>query len=218
MREALLFTNVLTHVTIIPCVLLLFQRRWFFDSYVLLYGTIVSAMYHTCEALETPLWLSELQWHRLDNIGGLACFAMFFLYLCDVRHPGLNSFLRFFSITLIVVCQEKAPWVVFYTVVPFLTFCSYPILIPLLFRVPRPQYNPYMLRRGFGMLGVGVIFFVRGLDDAHDPGRMYHGLWHVIAGSSSYFLWNIVASSSVGSGGGASGGGGAISGGYGSMG
>ena len=43
------------------------------------------------------------------------------------------------------------------------------------------------------MLGIGVIFFVIGLDDGNDPGRVFHGTWHMLAGSASYWLWRIVA-------------------------
>jgi len=196
MRVALFLTNVLTNVTIIPAVSILFKRRSYFDAYVSTFGMLMSSMYHLSEALGSPLILTELQWHRLDNIGALLCFAVFFIYLCNIRNPALNATVKFLSTLLVLICQEKAPWEEVYTIVPFLLFALLPLMAPLI-GVSRPSYDRGNFQRGFSLLGLGVIFFVIGLDDRNDPGRVFHGTWHMLAGSASYWLWRIVVPTTV---------------------
>ena len=45
---------------------------------------------------------------------------------------------------------------------------------------------------GVGTSLCAVPFFVLGLDDANDPYRMFHGLWHIFVGGASYYLWQTV--------------------------
>ncbi|ESL05509.1 hypothetical protein TRSC58_06840 [Trypanosoma rangeli SC58] len=41
-------------------------------------------------------------------------------------------------------------------------------------------------------MGLAVPFFIAGLNDAEDPCRIYHGLWHLFVGIASYFMWLMV--------------------------
>eukprot|EP00760_Papus_ankaliazontas_P011496 PhM_4_TR14809/c0_g1_i1/m.12994 len=192
----LFITNVMSNFTVLPTVRLLFRRRWWFESFVVLAGMVTSTLYHASQAApDVPLFLSELQWHRLDNICGLCCFAVFFLYLCDLRavhQAPLRNSLKFVCVGTAMLAQEKDPWNINYTLFPFLLYAIISVLVVLVLRLSRPQYDGRNLRNGFGLLGVAFLFFIRGLDDATDPGRVYHGTWHMLAGCSSYYLWNIV--------------------------
>lgn len=45
---------------------------------------ITSFLYHTVESIgKYRLFLSEFEWHRLDNVGAINCMAMFYIYLAS---------------------------------------------------------------------------------------------------------------------------------------
>ena len=52
---------------------------------------------------------------------------------------------------------------------------------------PRPPLSLAYIAY-FSLTLVGVLCFVKGLDDKHDELRMWHGLWHFFAGLAAYFL------------------------------
>ena len=56
----------------------------------------------------------------------------------------------------------------------------------------RPRFNSYFLKRGGGMLLIAIFFFIRGLDENQDYLRINHGMWHCLAGTSSFFIWQSI--------------------------
>ena len=43
---------------------------------------------------------------------------------------------------------------------------------------------------GFFLVGA-IAMFVKGLDDGNDYLRIYHSLWHVLIGVSTFYLWQL---------------------------
>ena len=153
--------------------------------------------------------MSAGQWHRLDNVFIILALQNLFLYLflstrlhClskfetdpvvteedrkfVKREKQIARFLRWFGLAHCFVCQEKAPWVEFYTYLP--------ILVILVIALIKWRWNPAKYRPRFNFVRVftsiactliGVGFFVIGLDDKNDYLRIYHGLWHVFVSLS----------------------------------
>lgn len=64
----------------LPVALQLARGRRSFETFVVMFTYLASATYHFCDAFDTSLGLTELQWHRLDNVsfGALLCPANVF--------------------------------------------------------------------------------------------------------------------------------------------
>ncbi len=193
-RYVIALTTVLSHVSVLPALRCIFRRGWYLEAYQGAFALLVSFMYHWCETFRSRVFLSELQWHRLDNIGGITAFALLFVHLCCIRNAHVDQGLRYFALFFAIVIQEKDPWNPFYTMLPFGMF----LVLPFIFvgcgflRQRRPPFHYDSLAKGLGALAVAIPFFVLGLDDENDPYRMFHGLWHLIAGVAFYHLWNVV--------------------------
>lgn len=88
---------------------------------------------------------------------------------------------RWVLLAVTVVCQEKGPWVEFYTFLPIVLGWAVG-LVRLLVCTPRefrPLYSVRTLVAGVVLLLCGLLCFVRGLDDGSDYLRMWHGMWHL---------------------------------------
>lgn len=183
---------VIAHLSGLPATIILIRRRWVVEAIVAMFTLSVSFMYHACQALHGSFFLTELQWHRLDNIAALSVFGILFTYLADFQDPIVAEYVKFSTFILSMFAQEKSPWEEVYTIVPFVTWLTIPFINHIFFlrRLPRYDWKNFIL--GMGSLAVAVPFFIVGLDDENDPFRMYHGLWHVFAGAALAFLWCVV--------------------------
>lgn len=170
----------------------LIRRRWMFEAAVTMFSIICSFMYHTCQSFDTRVFLTELQWHRLDNIGALTSFGIFWTYLACIKDPVVDAYVKYACVFVALLAQEKDPWNEMYTFVPILMFSMIPVVAHVFVHKRRPAYDRNNVVMGFGLLAAALPFFVAGLDDENDPFRIFHGMWHLIGGASSFFLWRVV--------------------------
>lgn len=189
----ILLTCALSHVAILPAIIQLIRRRWLWESFILLFSILSSFMYHTCQALNTRFFLSELQWHRLDNVFAIASFAQLFGYLSNFSNPTIEFSFKAGGLMVAIILQEQDPWNVFYTVTPIVSFSMVPLAGLLTWnRHVVGLYDKKQLFLGLGMITCAVPFFILGLDDDNDPYRVFHGAWHIFSGLSAYYGWRIV--------------------------
>jgi hypothetical protein len=189
---AVFITCCLSHLSIAPAAVQLIRRRWMFEAAVTCFSIFVSFMYHTCQSFNTRLFLTELQWHRLDNIGALSSFGIFWTYMACIRDPVVDAYVKYACVFVALLAQERDPWNEMYTFVPICISAMIPFWFHLFVHRRRPQYDVKNALLGFGLLGAALPFFVAGLDDDNDPFRIFHGMWHLLIGISSFFLWRIV--------------------------
>ena len=187
----LAMTTVLSHVAMIPSLRFLHQQGFTYELGVSIFATIASFMYHLAESFDATLLLTEGQWHRLDNIGIIGVFGLYFSHLCCLRNPIADAALKQATFFVTLVLQEKDPWNEWYTIGPVLGFAVMPITAAA-WRWRTPPFNWLEVMFGFGLLTVALPFFVWGLDDQNDPFRVYHAIWHVAGGYGSYRLWQVV--------------------------
>ena len=183
---------MLSHVAILPALHQFYRRRWSFEFGVYCFAILTSFMYHTCQAFETRLFLSELQWHRLDNIGALGIFSTIFTYLSVIDDPFFENILKYSCFYFALIVQEHSPWNEVFTFIPIMMFAMLPIISHVFYHQKAPHYDWKNFLLAFGCLGSAIPFFVAGLDDANDPFRIYHGMWHLIAGYGCVYMWRIV--------------------------
>jgi predicted membrane channel-forming protein YqfA (hemolysin III family) len=87
------------------------------------------------------------------------------------------------------VFQKRGPWDLTNTIMPIVIFIL--IAIANCVRNGLPKFNfDAMSYGGFYLVGA-IAMFIKGLDDLNDYLRMYHSLWHVLIGLSTYYLWQL---------------------------
>src|SRR5690606_9921237 len=116
---AMLFITALTNFSGLPTVIYLYRMRKYFESFCAFFTVFTSFMYHAVESINNDnIFLTEEQWHRLDNIGSITCFIMISIHLMDNRNPDLDLQLYLGAFFLVIFAQEKDPWNLNYTLVP----------------------------------------------------------------------------------------------------
>lgn len=191
---ALAITMIATHAFFVPNLFTLFRRRWHFEFFISCFGFTTSLFYHTCQVFQSELFLNELQWHRLDNIGAIAAFGVWFTYLADLResHPGWDMAVKYVVLTTAILLQERDPWNVDFTIAPIVVFGSLPLWTHSFVHRRWPRYHRRQFLLGWLLLGIAIAGFIVGLDDDHDPYRMFHSVWHIAGGMSLPYLWSMV--------------------------
>lgn len=185
MRVMLIITGI-TNFCMFPAIVNLHRQGLVFEAFIGMFTMVTSFMYHCCDSIDGPIWLTEGQWHRLDNIGSIMSFISWSVYLMDLQHPLQARYLHYAFLALVLVMQEKNPWDETNTFVPIvLGFVLFAILCAI--RGKLPLYSSQPLRRGLCLLLCAVLCFVRGLDDDNDPFRFFHGCWHAFIGAAAYF-------------------------------
>ena len=189
-RILMAITTALSNVSTIPGLCLMKYQGRIFSYYFSIFGIIVSFMYHLCESLDIIIIIPQLKWHELDNIGAIYClnnlmlsFTKFGLNIEEIERKN------YISTLFILIIQKRGPWDLTNTVIPIAVCGLYVIYHLIKYGVP-VYYKPQMIK-GIIFFGIGLIMFIRGLDDLNDYIRIYHTLWHIFIGIAFYFLWQV---------------------------
>jgi len=185
----MLITTGITNFCCVPALITLYRRKMYFEASIGIMTAICSFLYHSIQSVGIEgLFLIEYQWHRLDNIASIQCFLMVIVYLMDTRDPELDIRINFAGLFMVLILQERAPWDIWYTLVPILMFL-FMWFIWALVRKTKSKYNKKMLTTGTILFGLGIIGFFKGLQDDQDYLRMWHGAWHLFVGIGSFYIW-----------------------------
>lgn len=188
----LFVTTVLSHLTMLPMPYFFYKRGYVMELCGALFALLVSFMYHSAESFDTSLFLTEKEWHRLDNIGIVSMMGIWDVYLCCFTNPFVDMCCKCFCIFFTLIMQQKHPWDVRFTVAPIILFSIFPISKYCFVEQRLPVVNVRYLLTGIFFACFAIPFFILGLNDREDPYRMYHGGWHFFMGIGSFFLWLMV--------------------------
>ena len=72
-RILMAVTTALSNVSTIPGLCLMKYQGRIFSYYFSIFRIFVSFMYHLCESLDILIFIPQLKWHELDNIGAIYC-------------------------------------------------------------------------------------------------------------------------------------------------
>lgn len=116
--------------------------------------------------------------------------------------------LQYGVLAVAMVCQQKAPWDIEYTVGPIVVVAVLSIVRQALRMVRARQHRDESASPG-GVAGpaadrgalaaaavaglVGLVGFAKGLDDDGDFLRLWHGLWHVFNAQATYWVYKTYA-------------------------
>ncbi|CAJ1021411.1 putative Protein (DUF3522) [Leishmania utingensis] len=190
---AILFImTVLSHLTMLPTPYFFYRRNYIFEFCCAVFGLLASFMYHTTESFGTAIFLTEIEWHRLDNVGVISMMGIWYVYLCCFQNPFVDMSCKCFCVFFTLVVQQKNPWDIRLTVSPILLFSLFPIVKHCLVEQRPPSISRKHLAYGLLCFCIGIIFFILGLNEHADRYRLYHSAWHFFAGLSAFFFWVMV--------------------------
>ncbi|ORC87849.1 uncharacterized protein TM35_000202580 [Trypanosoma theileri] len=183
---ATFLTCCLSHLALFPTMKFLHRQNMLYEFSLSCFAALVSFMYHTSECFHRRLFLSTLQWHRLDNIGAISSITITCLHLSCFESETVMDNLKFVFFFATLILQEFDPWNVTYTVLPVFLGA----LMVLMSHFLKPRRRKCIIRKKFlaGLTSCcfGAVFFSWGLDNRNDPFRIWHGLFHVCMGLGFY--------------------------------
>ena len=189
-RILMAITTTLSNVSTIPGLILMKYQGRLFSYYFSIFGIIVSFMYHLCESLDIVIFIPQLKWHELDNIAAIYCLNNLMLSFTKI---GINieeiERKNYLSALLILIIQKRGPWDLTNTILP-IVICGIYVIYHLM-RYGVPHYYKEQLIKGGIFFMIGLIMFIRGLDDLNDYIRIFHTLWHLFIGISFFYLWQV---------------------------
>jgi predicted membrane channel-forming protein YqfA (hemolysin III family) len=187
-RILMAITTALSNISTLPGLCLMKYQGRMFSYYFSIFGIVVSFMYHLCESLDIIIIIPQLKWHELDNIAALYCLNNLMLSFTKM---GLNideiEKKNYISTFIILLVQKRGPWDLTNTIIPIVLCALYVIYHLMRYGFP-VYYRPQMVKGGI-FFAIGVVMFIRGLDDLNDYIRIYHTLWHIFIGTAFYYLW-----------------------------
>lgn len=188
-------TTAITNLSMLPTSYLFWKQKRPFMLWLSLFTMITSFMYHLCDSVEHPIWLSEGSWHRLDNVGAITSFCTWFIYLAHIKNELYVQLAYMAALSAALVTQEADPWNINYTVGPIVGTLLCTVLKWIIIdRFQLPPFERGHLAKSMVLVLLSIGFFVKALDDQKDPYRSYHGCWHLCVGFGSYYNWTILPS------------------------
>jgi hypothetical protein len=168
------------------------RYRRHFELFIGAFQLGTGFLYNFCNALNVSVFLTEQQWHGLNNILTTTYFLLLLIHLQANSNPTVDIMLRYAAFTAVWIAQIKdgdsnPQW----TALVVLAFCIMPVC-KFGGAMRLPPYSAEKLCKGlFAGLGATVCFLL-GLDDALDPFRLFHGLSQALVGLALFYLWQLV--------------------------
>jgi hypothetical protein len=177
---------VLTNVAGLPIAIKLVRTKGYeFEGLLFLMSIVSSFLYHICETFTISIFIEELQWHRLDNIFIISSFSVYLLYLSGNIH---HRFIVYSTQIVALISQEADPWNINYSVMPIVGYGVLGLGLRLYnMNKVKVVYDWGNLGRSLFFTTIGLYFFAKGLDEFDDYLRFNHGMWHMLAGISSWY-------------------------------
>ena len=189
-RIIMAIINSLSNLPIGPTIFLIKYYRNEFSYYMGYFSMVVSIMYHLGESLDVKIFLEQLKWHELDNIGAMYAFSQLSLPLTKLcrnkKYLIIKGYITFFVILLF---QQRGPWVLTNTILPLVLDFSLSIIQMIKYGIP--DFNKNTLKKALVFMLISLFFFYKGLDDLNDYLRIWHSLWHISIGITSFYLLQI---------------------------
>ena len=103
--------EVLTDVAFVPPLMIMHRYRRHFELYVGVFQLTTGFLYNFCNALGLRVFLTELQWHGLNNILTTTYFLLLLIHLQANSNPTVDIVLRYAAFTAVWIAQIKDEYV-----------------------------------------------------------------------------------------------------------
>ena len=196
-RIIMAIIDSISNLPIGPTIFLIKRQKKIFSYYMGYFSMLVSIMYHLCESLDIKIILVQKKWHELDNIGAMYAFSQMSVPLTkfnnNINYITKKNYIIFF---IILLFQQRGPWVLMNTILPLVFDFSLAIFQIIIYGMP--EYNKKTMYKAGIFMGISLIFFYKGLDDLNDYLRIWHSLWHIFIGITSFYLLQIQEKNYIG--------------------
>lgn len=183
-------TTGASNIATLPGLFLMKKQGRYFAYYLSIFAFFNSLLYHICESLDIIVFIPQKKWHELDNIGAICCLNALIISLTKNSENMLEqNKMNYVSLFIALIFQKRDPWDLMNTIVPIVIITI--ITLYQFYRFGFPKYYLASSSQGLVLLVLALAMFIKGLDDLNDYLRMYHSLWHVLIGLSTYYLWQI---------------------------
>lgn len=180
-----------SNFVVIPGIVMTFKLRNDFDIFISLLTFLASFMYHVCDGLDMKIYMKEGKWHVLDNIGSICAINSMIVDIMNISRRTKNK-LMFLNLFVVLLLQFADPWNIINTITPIVVYSLLAIYINF-FKHPRAKSllntdRPKIITHGLYLVPFSIIFFILGLDEHTDYLRIYHSIWHILIGYSTFYL------------------------------
>lgn len=184
--------EIVTDAAFVPPLLLLWRSRRHFELYVGVFQLSTGVLYNFCNALNVTLFLTERQWHGLNNILTTTYVLLLLIHMQCNADPSVDAALRYCAFTAVWIAQLKDDyWNPSWTALVVLIFCLMPIC-KFGGAMQLPPYDAEKLCKGLIAGASSAVCFLLGLDTTIDPFRVFHGLSQAMVGFTFFYLWQLV--------------------------
>jgi hypothetical protein len=101
-----------------------------------------------------------------------------------------NEVLYSLALTISIICQERDPWNINYTLLPIGIFFTI-YLLNRIFGKRGTKFNRKMLRKGLCYYFSALPFFYFALNEYTDYLRIAHGVWHLVVSVGAFYFWQL---------------------------
>lgn len=190
--------NSSSNLGIIPCLILVIKYKKDVDVFLGLLTFFSSFMYHLCDGLDINIYMKEGEWHQIDNIGSICSITSFLLAMSNYSQK-VQIRLNLCFLLLIIIVQFADPWNLTNTIFPILLALIITVysffskkLINLRDKVSiinkNNEMNNNYKNRGKIVFALAFICFIIGINEHYDYLRIFHSLWHILIGYSTYYI------------------------------
>ena len=99
--------EVLTDIAFVPPLFIMHRYRRHFELYIGVFQLTTGFLYNFCNALNVNVFLTELQWHGLNNILTTTYFLLLLIHLQANSNPTVDIVLRYIAFTAVWIAQIK---------------------------------------------------------------------------------------------------------------
>ena len=188
-RILIAFFTGITNFSFLPVIFLMILQKRYFEVYLSIYTGITSFLYHVCEGLDYDIYMNQKKWHVCDNIGSITAINSILVYFMRFNNYEKEVKYNLFCLFLAITLQINEPWDLNNTILPIILYAA--LLGYHIYNFidgHKVRYHPQMLKNGMILLLFAFIGFFYGLDEHTDYLRLYHCVWHIFIGISTFYL------------------------------
>ncbi|CAK8990986.1 Aurora kinase B (Aurora 1) (Aurora- and IPL1-like midbody-associated protein 1) (AIM-1) (Aurora/IPL1-related kinase 2) (ARK-2) (Aurora-related kinase 2) (STK-1) (Serine/threonine-protein kinase 12) (Serine/threonine-protein kinase 5) (Serine/threonine-protein kinase aurora-B) [Durusdinium trenchii] len=191
--HAMMWITVLSNASGLPAVWHTLSTNKPFPAVIGSATVVFSTLYHLADTIDDRFGgMTEGNWHRLDNIFAILSFVSLQVYMlvATLSHAQVEC-VRACLVILTVLLQEIGPWKLECTLIPVLAAML--VAVVYLYHVPAMRASITTdagghFTKALVLLSLGVLGFIKGLDQDSDTLRIAHGCWHLFTGLSFFFF------------------------------
>ena len=185
----------LTDVAMLPALNVMHRNRRHFELFIGVFHLIISIIFNITGALDTELFLDELEWHFISDVLSITYGLMISIHLMGIQSEEINTILRYVAFGASWILKTRDQWdSIFYESFLILVF-----VLGVLYRhfiIPKdgkvPVHMGHATKMAISLAGFGLAAGVDRLELFEDVFHITYGVFHVLGGLAVYHAWLMI--------------------------